>query len=71
MSVGSKVHSRSGDPWKLCGVCVAINYTPLSMTYYAYDSTADFLSLECTVLICKNSAVKRSYVVLEILNLNQ
>ena len=23
-------------------VCVAINYTPLSMTYYAYDSTANF-----------------------------
>ena len=25
-----------------CGVCIAINYTPLSMAYYAYDSTANF-----------------------------
>ena len=37
---------------KLCGVDVAINYTPLSMAYYAYGSTANFLSLGSTVLIC-------------------
>ena len=36
-----------------CAACVyiAINYTPLSMAYYAYDSTANFLSLGSTVLI--------------------
>ena len=28
-----------------------MNYTPLSMAYYAYDSTAKFLSLGSTVLI--------------------
>ena len=38
-----KVHSRSVDPRKLCGVRVAINYTPLSMAYYTYESTANFI----------------------------
>ena len=42
------------------GVCIAINYTPFSMAYCTYDSTANCISK-------KNSAVKRSYVVLEIL----
>ena len=43
----TKVHSRSVDPWKLCGVRIAINYTPLSMAYYTYDSihVANFSSL--------------------------
>ena len=30
---------------KIHFTCVAINYTPLSMAYYIYDSTANFLSL--------------------------
>ena len=35
-------------------MCIAINYTPLSMgmAYYTYDSAANFLSLGPTVLIC-------------------
>ena len=40
-------------PGKLCGVQrvpVAINYTPLSVAYYTYDSTAN-LSLGHTALI--------------------
>ena len=45
-------HLSSVDSWKLCGVCVAINYTPLSMAYYAYDNTINFLSLGSTVFIC-------------------
>ena len=32
-------------------VGVAINYTPLSVAYYAYDSTANFLFLGPTALI--------------------
>ena len=47
-----KVHSRSVDPWKLCSMRVAISYTPLSMAYYAYDSTANSFSLGSTVLMC-------------------
>ena len=47
----TKVHSRSIDRRKLFGARIAINYTPLSMAYYAYDSTANFLSLRSTVLI--------------------
>ena len=43
---------RVSWPRKLCGVRVAINYTPLSMAYHAYDSTANFLSLGSTMLIC-------------------
>ena len=39
-------------PRKLCVVCVAINYTPFSMAYYTFDSTANFLSLGSTVFIC-------------------
>ena len=41
----SKVHLCSVDPQKLCGVHVAINYTPFSMAYYTYDSIANCLSL--------------------------
>ena len=50
----SQVHSHSVDPRKLCGVCVAINYTPLSMAYmyYTYDSTANFLFFRPTALTC-------------------
>ena len=33
----TKVYSHSPEPWKLCGVCIAINYTPHSMAYYAYE----------------------------------
>ena len=33
-----KVYSRSPEPRKLCGVRVAINYTPLSMAYYAHET---------------------------------
>ena len=32
------VYSRSPESWKLCGVRIAINYTPLSMAYYAYET---------------------------------
>ena len=38
--------------WKLCGVHIAINYTPLSMAYYTYDSIVNLLFLVPTVLIC-------------------
>ena len=34
----TRVRSRSPEPQKLCGVCVAINYTSLSMAYYAYGT---------------------------------
>ena len=37
--------------WKLCGVRVAINYTPLSIAYYAYVSLANFSSLGSTVSV--------------------
>ena len=45
----TQVHSLLVDPQKLCSVRIAINYTPLSMAYYIYDSTA---SLGSIVLIC-------------------
>ena len=32
------VYSCSPEPRKLCSVCVAINYTSLSMAYYAYET---------------------------------
>ena len=73
-SILTKVYSCSVDPQKLYGVHVAINYTPLSIAYYAYDSTAKFLFLGPAALIhvCtvyqKNGTVKRSYMVLEILS---
>ena len=59
------------DHQKLCCVCIAINYTPLSMVlYYTYDSTANFLYLGSTVLICiskewhcKNRGVGSSFEV--------
>ena len=49
MMTSTKVYSYSPEPRKLCGMRIAINYTPLSM---AYDSTANFLSLGPTVFIC-------------------
>ena len=34
----SIVYFRLPEPQKLCGMLVAINYTPLSMAYYAYET---------------------------------
>ena len=31
-----KIYSHSPEPWKLCGVCIAKNYTPLRVAYYEY-----------------------------------
>ena len=61
------VHSHSVDSRKLCSVCVATNYTPLSMAYYAYGSAIP-QNLQYLYAYQKNCTVKRSYVVLEILN---
>ena len=33
-------------------MCIAINYTPLSMAYYTDNSTDSFLSFGPTALIC-------------------
>ena len=62
----------SVDIRKLCGVCIAINYIPLSMAYDT-DSTANFLSFGPTRfhVYQKNGTVKRSYVAFEILNLKR
>ena len=44
---------------KLCDVRIAINYTPLSMAYYTYDSTVNFLSFGPTALTCTYMYIKR------------
>ena len=45
-------------PWKLCSVHVAINYTPLSMVYSAYDNTVNLRIYSAIIYISKEQCCK-------------
>ena len=55
--INSKVHSHSVDPRKLCGVSIAIKYTPLSMAYYAYELTLSFGLTTIIIMYIKRMAL--------------
>ena len=63
-----KVHLLSVDPWKLCGVHIAINYTLLSMAYSTYDNTIilraySVYNITCVFMYRKNRKLCGSFIV--------